>query len=298
MNYIFIYLLIIIIINYFNVVQRLNTYYNINYLSALTQCDYKFIESFYNISQKYSSLENLIVESSIKITHGNYNNHRYTIPIYSHNFVNNDYLLNFCNEICPFKQNEIKKVIYEYIKCSLDNLSINSETDIIIGYDLLYSKYKVYINSHQKDMECIEINYVNLNVKKKLYRLLLSNNYQDIKSNLNDDSLLLLSILNLNEDNYEIIYRVNVNTYHILLKNPYKLNEYQINFIENYFGLDLSKWIQIIKYKAYLIYVISVQINLKNIKNIEHINLYMRPNHLITKVTRTIKYMGALFFKN
>lgn len=287
---IFIYVLVIIIIYYFNIIQKLNTYYNIDYLSTLTQSDKLLISSFYHIIQRYSFLENLLVESSIKIGHGNFNPHRYTVPIHFKNFKDNQ-LLNFCHEICPIKNKNINTTIYDYLKCSLDKI-IDGDSDIIIGYDYKRNIYKIYINVSNEDMECLEIDYVNYEVNRKIYNVLLKDKYHVVINNLNNYSQSLLSSLNLDIDNYKLVYRKNHNIYHIILRCPFELDIKQINIIEKYFNIDLSKWIRIIKYRKYLIYVISIE---KNDKIIENICLYMRPNNLLSKVTYMMKYIGIFF---
>lgn len=284
---IFIYIFIIIIIYYCQIISKLNTHNNLNYLFIFTDINYLSIKKFYNIIQKYASLENLVVESSIKIGYGDYNPYRYTIPIHRQNLDDNQ-LLALCHEILPIDQIIIKDTIYEYIKKNLDLSKTN--TDLIFGYDYLTQTYKIYINGINENMTCLEINYINLKFKHKIYELLCIQDV-DLLFDLDLTSLAILSTLKL-DNNVRLLYRVNNDTYHIILRVPMVLDEFQIDHIESYFNINLKKWFKNIQNIEYLIHVICIK---KNRKNIDYITFYMRPHNLLIKALEITKWLRVFF---
>jgi hypothetical protein len=280
--------------------QSINTYYNFKYLETLMNPQNEFI-SLYNLCQKYSTLENLLIETSLKISEKSINYQRWTIPILFGNFLENKNintlkLKSFCDELSQliFKdQNGLSDRFYDYITLTIDPVF---DSDLIVGYDWKNKIFKVYINNPNSNLECLEFYLKTSTINRKHYKI------TNFHHKMNTKSLKLLERLEMTPKTYRIIYEqtselVNngdsvVNNgdsvVHIVLKYPTSLNRNKISIVSEYFRQRLSPCLEFGK-----VSVIALKIG-KN-GDILSLSFYMRPTHCLTWINQFYSYFNIIY---
>ncbi len=286
--YVIITIIIVIILSFDFLFKYLNKKNNLRFLYETTHINLPKLEIFYDFCDKYSKLEHLIVESSIKISNKKINKKRFTIPISFANFIlekciNEELLYEFCFELLKLIMDNQNLNLVDRLKSYImDQITTESySTDLIVGYDFTENIFKFYINNLNTSMECLEFNLSKIDINRKIYEYLLKNDYKEIIFDLNGNSVQLLIELNVVESNCELIYRVPENIYHVILKNGIKLNSLNIGNISKYFGINKSMFDQLTNRNNSMISVISIK---KMHKNINYITFYTRLSNLITKL--------------
>ena len=262
------------------------------------------IYDLYNLCKKYSWIEDLVVESSIKFGYQSINRKRLTIPVFFGNFINksknqtlsindqtlpindqtlsiNDKLLeSFCKELCNiiFDKNnnpQFASLIKQYIELHITKLS--NHNDLIVGYDWKENLFKIYIDNAENSIECLEININSLKLNQKHYEK-LSN--CDFANTFDTQSLQLLKAFQLIPSNYSVIYKVNNDTYHVVLKQSLilPLSPYQLEILGKYYGILKKKYENILGVSNYQINVISIKKNYTN-RKIDNLSIYLRKKH-------------------
>lgn len=298
---IFIYLIAIVILFYLSKIAlaKLNATMNTNYIQVRTKTSKVFIDQLYEICQSYSELENLIVEDSIKFSKGSINNQRFCLPIFAGNFmdgekINENKLKMFCDELTTLifrdMTNNISSRLVKYI---LPQIVDKPNSDIIIGYDGIENNFKIYIDDGFEKIMCLEFNLNNKGLKEKTYNKLISSNHDEVFLNLDNQSKNLIDSLKLCLLNCRIVYKVGTGTYHVILKNNYRLSNGQIGVILKYFniGKTISNWHTRIVNDDSDVNVISIK---KNGKDIEYLSIYFRPSNWISKLNRYLPTFNLL----
>lgn len=301
---IYIYIIPILIIFYLllgKLITTINNYNNIKFLKRSTQIPFPILNELYLMCNNYSNDENLIVESSIKITIGSINFNRFAIPLSLTNFliknqIDENKLKKLCEQlttkICGNFDNKLSRCLNKYMMISLLNFS--GSTDIIVGYDWKQKLFKIYVDSANNNIECLEFNIANNEINRKIYITVDQIRHSEILRGLNVKDLKLLEIIDFVENNYKLIYKTSDNVYHVVLKSPYKINCVQIQSIDSHFNLDgkLIEWYNQIKNIECRAYVISI----KKINNrINNLTIYFRPNCFVNQLIMTKSIIKNIF---
>ncbi len=295
MNLIFISIIIIVIliIIIIRICPTMIRHSHFNYLNQFSSGNHDFqqqSQKLYDLCQKYSYLENITIEPSIKINRQGINCQRITMPIFIDNFRQNHFKQfqfdSFCHDlsqlICKNNHNLIAPLLTQYLNNQFQK-GIGSD-DIIVGYDWLENTFKLYTDQKYRGLQCLEFNLKTEHLKTKDYQKCLNNKYNHILDELNSSSIDILKNLKVgNRDHIESIYQTN-QTYHLILKpsSKLKLELNHIIEIQNFFEIDdLLPWFQNVEHSDYLISTISFTIENSNLSNL---CLYLKPNHLWSRI--------------
>lgn len=311
MSIILIYIIIIAILtlsqfpktNYYS---RLNQYLNLKAIHPL--CDSLhhnpemeiLIDRLYDVCQFYSNSDPLLIESSIKISRHHINPHRLTIPLALNHLIHerSSRLRYFCSDICQlFNLKNVSEKLADYIELCVSQDQLNSrECDLIVGFDWLEHKLKIYLDQSEMGLQCLEMDLKTSNLRQRFYQILSNNNYRAgiLRRDCSQSCLWILKCLGMLPGNVDhiVIYQVGKDIYHCVLKTPQILRKFEIQELEKYFGLNLidyghnyslKHWYSKSNPDRYRISVISVEFKDQELQSL---SLYLRPNHLLVQVAK------------
>lgn len=269
---------------------------------------YKILEFHDTIMKKKVYI---IPEISVKISRNNFNTKRYVVPLFFSLIDSNSRFDYYCDKLFKFMKLDdtigdlhIKASILEIIEKYLGKDTFRKRGDLIFGVDHKSKRHKFYLDSAENQLESIEWSNANKNFyNKKIYRN--ANNINKIAETLNKLDLPTQFNQIFPNSNWErCLYRnniqkedntikENIDSYHIYLRNPLTINEYQDELKKMIYNLagtagnDMSivdEWINLNKDNQ--IYWIAV--NFHEEDNLE-VNLYVRRNSKIDKSLRIIQ---------
>lgn len=297
-NTIYICLIAILIMYYLSrrSIRLFNDKKNLDYLKSSTKIPDHVIERLYNVFSRYSKIEHVVVESSVKYCKNQKNSQRFTIPILLDNFVNKNQIVNdevftnFVNDLIwnglATNDKEISLMLVTFFKKHLKD----SDCDLIAGYDWHQQIFKIYIDCPDHPMQCILFNLRTLETQMKIYRILPIDQYQEILDGLDQSSLNLILNLGLQESNCRHIYKTSdviSDVYHIILKTPLKFNNLKNKIIEDYFlKSDRNRnRSRCLKSQTSIVKVISLK---KTLRIIENLTIYNRPYSWIDRMRQNV----------
>ncbi len=277
----------------------------------------KMVDRLYELCQRYSRSEPLIVESSIKISHRTINSQRLTIPITITNLLGYQLEL-FCGELCDlFGMRQLSQKLADYIRLTLPNTKTVNSTDLIVGFDWVEQRFKVYLDVDGQGLMSLDFNIREGNLRERFYQILSNNKYRAVLARINRvDLALLQSIGVIGQDgsvDHPVVYQVGRNSYHCVLRNPRIFRKSEFQELEKHFGFndirgdritgngvtgngitvsDFRNWWENIEFQTYRISVISMELREGKLQSL---SLYLRPHHLWVQVNKCHQVISNLF---